>query len=141
MSDLIDLDRRRLLGAGAMAVAGARLGLYNPVTAAVDAAAHPAARGELASLRTATAWLNSPALTAADLQGKVVVIDVWTYTCINWLRTRPYAHGDDVDDQGYGTVTGQRLYQLIRQPKPIVDRQFTIEFLGAGVEAFAFTFG
>ena len=51
------------------------------------------------------------------------------------------AHGSDVDEQGYGTVTEQRLYQLIRQPKPIADRQFEIEFLGSGVEAFAFTFG
>jgi thiol-disulfide isomerase/thioredoxin len=51
------------------------------------------------------------------------------------------AHGSDVDEQGYGTVTEQRLYQLIRQPKPIADRQFQIEFLGPGVEAFAFTFG
>jgi thiol-disulfide isomerase/thioredoxin len=51
------------------------------------------------------------------------------------------AHGIDVDEQGYGTVIEQRLYQLIRQPKPIADRQFQIEFLGPGVEAFAFTFG
>ncbi len=51
------------------------------------------------------------------------------------------AHGIDVDDQGNGTVTEQRLYQLIRQAKPIVDRQFEIEFLDPGVEAFAFTFG
>jgi thiol-disulfide isomerase/thioredoxin len=51
------------------------------------------------------------------------------------------AHGIDVDDQGNGTVTDQRLYQLIRQPKPIADRQFEIEFLDPGVEAFAFTFG
>jgi thiol-disulfide isomerase/thioredoxin len=51
------------------------------------------------------------------------------------------AHGIDVDEQGEGTVTEQRLYQLIRQPKPIADRQFEIEFLGPGVEAFAFTFG
>ena len=51
------------------------------------------------------------------------------------------AHGIDVDEQGNGTVTEQRLYQLIRQPKPIADRQFEIEFLGPGVEAFAFTFG
>jgi thiol-disulfide isomerase/thioredoxin len=51
------------------------------------------------------------------------------------------AHGGDVDDQGNGTVTEQRLYQLIRQPKPIADRQFEIEFLDPGVEAFAFTFG
>jgi thiol-disulfide isomerase/thioredoxin len=51
------------------------------------------------------------------------------------------AHGIDVDEQGYGTVTEQRLYQLIRQQKPIADRQFEIEFLDSGVEAFAFTFG
>jgi thiol-disulfide isomerase/thioredoxin len=51
------------------------------------------------------------------------------------------AHGLDVDDQGNGTVAEQRLYQLIRQPKPIADRQFEIAFLDAGVEAFAFTFG
>jgi Thioredoxin like C-terminal domain len=51
------------------------------------------------------------------------------------------AHGGDVDEQGHGTVSDQRLYQLIRQPEPIVDRQFEIEFLDAGVEAFAFTFG
>jgi thiol-disulfide isomerase/thioredoxin len=51
------------------------------------------------------------------------------------------ARGADVDEQGYGTVTEQRLYQLIRQPNPIADRQFQIEFLGPGAEAFAFTFG
>jgi thiol-disulfide isomerase/thioredoxin len=51
------------------------------------------------------------------------------------------AHGTDVDEHGEGTVMEQRMYQLIRQPKPIVDRQFEIEFLGPGVEAFAFTFG
>jgi len=51
------------------------------------------------------------------------------------------AHGADVDDQGQGTVTGQRLYQLIRQPKPVADHLFEIEFLDPGVEAFAFTFG
>ncbi len=51
------------------------------------------------------------------------------------------AHGSDVDEQGHGTVSDQRLYQLIRQPKRIADRQFEIEFLDAGVEAFSFTFG
>ena len=51
------------------------------------------------------------------------------------------AHGIDVDDQGLGTVSEQRLYQLIRQPKPITDRLFEIEFFDPGVEAFAFTFG
>jgi thiol-disulfide isomerase/thioredoxin len=51
------------------------------------------------------------------------------------------AHGLDVDAQGYGTVTEQRLYQLIRQPKPIPDRALEIEFLDPGVAVFAFTFG
>jgi hypothetical protein len=51
------------------------------------------------------------------------------------------AHGLDVDDQGAGTVTRPRLYQLIRQPKPVAERQFEIDFLDPGVEAFAFTFG
>lgn len=51
------------------------------------------------------------------------------------------AHGGDVDEQGNGTVSEQRLYQLIRQPQPIADRQFEIEFFGQGVEAYAFTFG
>jgi thiol-disulfide isomerase/thioredoxin len=51
------------------------------------------------------------------------------------------AHGADVDEQGDGTVTEQRTYQMIRQPKPITDREFMIEFLSPGAEAFAFTFG
>ena len=51
------------------------------------------------------------------------------------------AHGVDVDEQGNGTATEQRMYQLIRQPKPIADRVFEIEFLDPGVEAYVFTFG
>jgi thiol-disulfide isomerase/thioredoxin len=51
------------------------------------------------------------------------------------------AHGGDVDEQGNGSATEQRMYQLIRQPAPIVDRLFEIEFLDPGVETFAFTFG
>ncbi len=51
------------------------------------------------------------------------------------------AHGADIDEQGIGTVTEQRLYQLVRQPMPIADRQFEIEFPSPGVEIFAFTFG
>lgn len=54
----------------------------------------------------------------------------------------PGAHrGADVDAQGYGTLTTPRLYQLIRQTALIADRRFEIEFLDAGAEAFAFTFG
>ena len=59
------------------------------------ATTHPAAvqlpvEGSLPSLAGATGWLNSPPLTAAGLRGSVVLIDFWTYTCINWLRTLPY---------------------------------------------------
>jgi hypothetical protein len=50
-------------------------------------------------------------------------------------------HGVDVDANGNGTVREQRLYQLIRQRGEVGEREFTIEFLDAGVEAYAFTFG
>jgi thiol-disulfide isomerase/thioredoxin len=56
---------------------------------------HPAAmhvpdEGELPAFDGATGWLNSAPLTATDLRGRVVLVDFWTYTCINWLRTLPY---------------------------------------------------
>jgi thiol-disulfide isomerase/thioredoxin len=51
------------------------------------------------------------------------------------------AHGADVDDQGNGTVTDPRLYQLVRQPGPVTDRTLEITFLDPGVQAYAFTFG
>ena len=51
------------------------------------------------------------------------------------------SHGADVDAEGNGVVTGQRLYQLVRQSGPITDRTFEIEFLDPGVQAYAFTFG
>ena len=47
------------------------------------------------------------------------------------------AHGTDVDEQGKGTVSKQRLYQLIRQPQPISDRQFEIEYLESGLRVIA----
>ncbi|HEY6916029.1 MAG TPA: cytochrome c biogenesis protein DipZ [Allosphingosinicella sp.] len=51
------------------------------------------------------------------------------------------AAGVDVDAQGYGTVTGQRLYQLVRHKDGSRESRFEIRFLDPGVEAFAFTFG
>jgi cytochrome c biogenesis protein CcdA/thiol-disulfide isomerase/thioredoxin len=50
-------------------------------------------------------------------------------------------HGADVDATGDGTVTDQRLYQLVRQNGTITDRTFEIRFLDPGVQAYAFTFG
>src|SRR6266516_866002 len=73
------------------------------------AARHPAAvplpiEGELPSLGGATAWLNSPSLSAAGLRGNVVLIDFWTYTCINWLRTLPYVRAWAEKYQEHGVV-------------------------------------
>jgi cytochrome c biogenesis protein CcdA/thiol-disulfide isomerase/thioredoxin len=51
------------------------------------------------------------------------------------------AHGTDTDAQGNGSVSEQRLYQLIRQNGAVADHTFEIEFLDPGVEAFSFTFG
>jgi thiol-disulfide isomerase/thioredoxin len=59
-------------------------------------------QSEMASLERANDWLNSPPLTPAALSGKVVLIDFWTYTCINWLRTAPYvrAWAEKYKEQG-----------------------------------------
>ena len=46
--------------------------------------------GKLPSFDGATGWLNSPPLTATDLTGKIILVNFWTYTCINWLRQLPY---------------------------------------------------
>ena len=46
--------------------------------------------GRLASFDGATGWLNSDPLTPEGLRGRVVLVDFWTYTCVNWLRTLPY---------------------------------------------------
>jgi thiol-disulfide isomerase/thioredoxin len=46
--------------------------------------------GHMPSLDGATGWLNTEPLTSEGLRGRVVVVDFWTYTCINWLRTLPY---------------------------------------------------
>jgi cytochrome c biogenesis protein CcdA/thiol-disulfide isomerase/thioredoxin len=51
------------------------------------------------------------------------------------------SHGTDVDAEGEGAVTAQRLYQLIRQKGKISDHTFEIRFLDPGVQAYAFTFG
>src|SRR5438445_8780610 len=71
---------------------------------------HPAAihlpmEGELPSLGAATAWLNAPPLSAASLRGNVVLIDFWTYTCINWLRTLPYVRAWAEKYREHGVVT------------------------------------
>jgi thiol-disulfide isomerase/thioredoxin len=51
------------------------------------------------------------------------------------------AHGLDIDEQGHGTLSQQRLYQLVREPGSIGDRTFEIRFEAPGAEAYCFTFG
>jgi thiol-disulfide isomerase/thioredoxin len=71
-----------------------------------DADALPV-EGHLPSFDGATGWLNSDGVTPEGLRGRVVLIDFWTYTCINWLRTAPYVRAWDAKyrDQGL-TVIG-----------------------------------
>jgi thiol-disulfide isomerase/thioredoxin len=83
MTESIDRERRRLLGTAAVTIAAC---LGRPRT--VDAKQR--VPRELASIGGAREWLNSPRLTSSSLAGKVVLVDFWTYTCINWRRTLPY---------------------------------------------------
>ena len=56
------------------------------------------------ALLGSTDWLNSQPLTSDDLRGKVVVVDFWTYTCINWIRTLPYVRAWAAAYGPYGLV-------------------------------------
>ncbi len=61
----------------------------------------------LTPLDRASVWLNSEPLTAGELAGRVVLVDFWTYSCVNWLRTLPYvrAWAEKYSDRGL-TVVG-----------------------------------
>jgi thiol-disulfide isomerase/thioredoxin len=50
---------------------------------------HPI-HGDLSAFDRARDWLNSEPLTAEELRGRAVLVDIWTYSCVNWLRTLPY---------------------------------------------------
>ena len=71
-----------------------------------DAAELPI-EGQLASFDRATGWINSEPLTPEGLRGRVVLVDFWTYTCVNWLRTLPYVRAWDTRYRSQGlTVVG-----------------------------------
>jgi len=78
-------------GAATMSVPRTRPGLIRSIAhrLAGEQIALPV-EGRLASFDGATGWLNSEPLTPEGLRGRVVVVDFWTYTCVNWLRTLPY---------------------------------------------------
>ena len=86
----INYTRRHFLGTAAMIVGAAQLGLTGCAKAQSGAPFRLPVEGEMPSLGGATEWLNSEPLTPASLCGKVVLVDFWTYSCINSIRTLPY---------------------------------------------------
>ena len=102
------MKRRRFLGATAMTIAAGHLGLFPARNFGETGVAEAAEREprELAAIGRATEWVNSPRLTAASLRGKTVLVDFWTYTCINWLRTLPYVRAWSQKYQHGLTVIG-----------------------------------
>jgi thiol-disulfide isomerase/thioredoxin len=83
-------DRRHFLEAAAMTIAAGHLGMIGCAKAQSGGAMRLSVEGDFPSRGGATGWLNSQPLTAAGLRGKVVLVDFWTYTCVNWRRTLPY---------------------------------------------------
>jgi thiol-disulfide isomerase/thioredoxin len=87
-----------------------------------------AMEGELPSLAGATGWLNSQPLTPAELRGKVVLVDFWTLTCINWLRTEPYVRGWSQAYRNDGlVVVGVHTPEFSFEHEPERVRQATTE--------------
>ena len=79
-----------------------RIGAGVPTNAAPADLANLPVEGVMPPLTGATTWLNTPPLTTEQLRGKVVVVDFWTYSCINCLRSIPYvkAWAEKYKDQG-----------------------------------------
>ncbi|MFL6691428.1 MAG: redoxin family protein [Ramlibacter sp.] len=82
-------DRRRFVGQAALGLAAGGSGLIG-LALAPPAFASDSADAGLAAIGNAITWINSPRLAPADLRGKVVLVQFWTYTCINWLRSQPF---------------------------------------------------
>jgi len=104
MSTEIIKDRRRFLAAAAMTVAAVQLGIAGCAKAESPGVVRLPSQGGFPSLSGATGWLNSQPLTPAGLRGKVVLIDFWTYTCVNWRRTLPYVRAWSAKYKDHGLV-------------------------------------
>ena len=103
MPKKINPNRRSFLTTMLKTIAATQLGMISCTTQnATSATAELPIEGELPSLVGAIAWLNSQPLTVDGLRGKVVLINFWTYTCINWLRQLPYvrAWAEKYKDRG-----------------------------------------
>jgi len=98
-------NRRTFLGGVAAALASAGLlGCGTARSSVTSVAQLLAAEGTMPQLDGATEWLNSAALTTAGLRGNVVLINFWTYTCINWLRQLAYVRAWAEKYKGEGLV-------------------------------------
>jgi thiol-disulfide isomerase/thioredoxin len=104
MSITINCDRRNFLATAAMTLAGARLGIAGCARAQSGTELRLSMEGSFPSLSGATGWLNSEPLAPAGLRGKVVLIDFWTYTCVNWRRTLPYVRAWAAKYKDHGLV-------------------------------------
>ena len=95
----------RLSSSNTTALEQGLLGLFGarPASSA-PMPASAAQADQMPPLSGATAWLNSPALTPAELRGKVVLLDFWTYSCINCLRTLPYLAAWNAKYKNHGLV-------------------------------------
>jgi thiol-disulfide isomerase/thioredoxin len=102
MAQAFDSAPGRFLGVRTGVLATVPSGLEIPAWQRAHAAVPLSFRRVLSSLDHASGWLNSAPLKATDLQGKVVLIGLWTYTCINWVRTAPYvqAWAEQYREQG-----------------------------------------
>src|SRR5271156_2775255 len=94
-----------------------------------------ASQTELASLERADDWLNSLPLTPSALRGKVVLIDFWTYTCINWRRTLPYvrAWAEKYRDRGLVVIgvhtpefSFEKALENVQQELPTLDIHYPV---------------
>jgi cytochrome c biogenesis protein CcdA/thiol-disulfide isomerase/thioredoxin len=105
---LIDkINPNAAAGGATMAMSNSTMAMSNSdghamMMSAVKPAGDLPVEGEVPSFAGATLWLNSPPLTAEGLRGKVVMVDFWTYSCINCLRALPYVQGwyDKYKDHG-----------------------------------------
>jgi hypothetical protein len=118
MSERMNTDRRRFLGGMMMTMASAHSSFADP---------SPAGDHQTRDLHLV---MGSPR-PEAPVRFRVTIDG----------SAPGAARGLDIDAAGNGTAAEPRLYQLVRQPAPIVERTMAIEFLDAGVEAYSFTFG
>jgi thiol-disulfide isomerase/thioredoxin len=91
--------RAALLGGASLLLAGSAPGAF-----AQDVRSLFGTRGAMPDPAGAVAWLNSQPLTARELRGKVVLVQFWTFTCVNWLRTLPYVNAWSAKYKDQGLV-------------------------------------